>query len=273
MAILELAVSRPEQTHARGGGRGRRASLTNRGPAPSSPPPACPHRRFLDDNIYTNVADVLVSINPYAAIPGLYEIPMPPIPSPEPERALLESVPESAPGSGSGSGSDLDPRSASDSESGSDGYEAESEPGSVSRADESGDDEGGVYRRPDWSSVAERTAALFRDYEQTARRKPPAETRVSLVDVPGVEAGGSVERGEGTPGEEERAGGERVREGDLGQEQVGEREEGKGGKEGGEGKEGEEEARDDESPEAKLSALKSLLGRPHVYGVADRAFR
>ncbi|CAM9919287.1 unnamed protein product, partial [Laminaria digitata] len=34
-------------------------------------------RRFLDNNIYTNVADVLVSINPYTDIPGLYEIPMP----------------------------------------------------------------------------------------------------------------------------------------------------------------------------------------------------
>ena len=34
-------------------------------------------RRFEANNIYTNVADVLVSINPYADIPGLYDIPMP----------------------------------------------------------------------------------------------------------------------------------------------------------------------------------------------------
>lgn len=35
------------------------------------------NRRFEDNSIYTNVADVLVSINPYTDIPGLYEIPMP----------------------------------------------------------------------------------------------------------------------------------------------------------------------------------------------------
>lgn len=36
-----------------------------------------PKRRFEANNIYTNVADVLVSINPYTDIPGLYDIPMP----------------------------------------------------------------------------------------------------------------------------------------------------------------------------------------------------
>ncbi|CAM9978320.1 unnamed protein product, partial [Hapterophycus canaliculatus] len=35
------------------------------------------HRRFQANAIYTNVADVLVSINPYADIAGLYDIPMP----------------------------------------------------------------------------------------------------------------------------------------------------------------------------------------------------
>lgn len=35
------------------------------------------NRRFEAKHIYTNVADVLVSINPYTDIPGLYDIPMP----------------------------------------------------------------------------------------------------------------------------------------------------------------------------------------------------
>lgn len=28
-----------------------------------------------------------------------------------------------------------------------------------------------------------------------------------------------------------------------------------------------------DTPQAQLTALKSMLGRPHVYGVADRAFK
>ncbi|CAN0072296.1 unnamed protein product, partial [Discosporangium mesarthrocarpum] len=32
-------------------------------------------RRFEQDKIYTNVADVLISINPYKPIPGLYDLP------------------------------------------------------------------------------------------------------------------------------------------------------------------------------------------------------
>lgn len=34
-----------------------------------------------------------------------------------------------------------------------------------------------------------------------------------------------------------------------------------------------DEVKDINGPKAKLAALKHLLGKPHVYGVADRAFK
>lgn len=37
---------------------------------------SCIVLRFLQDLIYTNVADVLISVNPYKSIPLLYEMPL-----------------------------------------------------------------------------------------------------------------------------------------------------------------------------------------------------
>lgn len=40
------------------------------------PPSTFPLPPFLQDAIYTNVADVLISVNPYKSIPLLYEVPL-----------------------------------------------------------------------------------------------------------------------------------------------------------------------------------------------------
>ncbi|CAM9491761.1 unnamed protein product [Scytosiphon promiscuus] len=116
------------------------------------------HRRFQNNAIYTNVADVLVSINPYADIPGLYDIPMP----------VAKPAPVSVRGPSAG------------------------------------------------GRVAQRSAALMREFKDGANDKPNPAARKGA----------------------------------------------KGGKGNGES-----------DAKSQLTALKSMLGKPHVYGVADRAFK
>ncbi|CAN0006552.1 unnamed protein product, partial [Ectocarpus sp. 6 AP-2014] len=119
------------------------------------------HRRFRANSIYTNVADVLVSINPYTDIPGLYDIPMP----------VVKAVPGVLPGL---------------------------------NVSVRGPSAGG--------RVAERSAALMREFKEGQDDRHP----------------------------NKRGNGKRAKELDA---------------------------------KSKLTALKSMLGKPHVYGVADRAFK
>lgn len=118
------------------------------------------------------MADVLVSINPYKDIPGLYDIPLP--------VTSLSTMPSSP---------------------------------LVRNASPGG-------------RVAERTAALMRGFEEDS--------------------------GKGTP----RRPSSRVR--------------GKGSREE---RDAEEEMERERETKARLVALKDMLGKPHVYGVADRAFK
>lgn len=156
------------------------------------------NRRFHSDNIYTNVGEVLISVNPYVDIPGLYEIPLPVIPPPPP------SPPPRAPAS--------PPQCLAQDEktlpSTARGKPGRSPPNLQSAL--AGDLT---------SIVAERKAALLKGYENgsvSGHRKDFSDRR--------------SRDGKGT-------------------------------------------GREKDSPKAKLAALKSLLGRPHVYGVADRAFQ
>eukprot|EP00903_Cladosiphon_okamuranus_P008594 g8243.t1 len=126
-------------------------------------------RRFEANNIYTNVADVLVSINPYTDIPGLYDIPMPVA---KPISGLLPGLNVSVRGPSAG------------------------------------------------GRVAERSAALMREFK----------------DGKEDNHGGPARGKKGSP----RAA-------------------------GGNGEAG--------TPQSQLTALKNMLGKPHVYGVADRAFK
>ena len=124
------------------------------------------------------MADVLVSINPYKDIPGLYEIPMPtaaPMSSP-----AVRAVRAPSPG----------------------------------------------------SRVAERTAALMRGFEEDRAAGMPK----SFSNLNG---------GSGRTGDEKARG----------------RQQGRGKEEKG------------SVAKARLAALKNILGKPHVYGVADRAFQ
>ncbi|CAM9119006.1 unnamed protein product, partial [Ectocarpus sp. 8 AP-2014] len=119
------------------------------------------HRRFRANSIYTNVADVLVSINPYTDIPGLYNIPMP----------VVKAAPGVLPGL---------------------------------NVSVRGPSAGG--------RVAERSAALMREFKEGQDDRHPSK----------------------------RGNGKRAK---------------------------------DRDAKSKLTALKSMLGKPHVYGVADRAFK
>eukprot|EP00752_Nemacystus_decipiens_P004997 g4543.t3 len=135
-------------------------------------------RRFDANNIYTNVADVLVSINPYTDIPGLYDIPMP---VSKPISGLLPGLNVTVRGPSAG------------------------------------------------GRVAERSAALMREFND------------------GREDYGGNKSAVGRRGHKKLS----------------------PSRAGGAAKGHEEPA----TPKSQLTALKSMLGKPHVYGVADRAFK
>lgn len=182
-------------------------------------------RRFRDDTIYTNVGDVLISINPYSYIRGLYEIPMPVLPSPV-------SVDESVTDCGQKTSSDSDPEFESVSGSDSDN---EAGPGI--------EEDPAAYPQTQYLSVSERTAALFRDYEENAKPKYTDKIDIDFPRMKKMESANTADTIDAADAADAAV------------------------------VEVVEEPEEEDSPEDKLAALKRLLGRPHVYGVADRAFR
>lgn len=175
-------------------------------------------------------------------IPGLYDIPMPVIPLPKQEPESESDSTDSADSTGS-----TDSTDSTESE-----LESEVEVGSDFTSESDSDIEGGFRRPPAYTSVAERTAALLREYEDLVT-KPRGEEEGDEEENERKQAfGGNISsRSYGSNTGYTKtgiAGGTATGSGDGGQQQ-------------------------DESPKAKLAALKSLLGKPHVYGVADKAFR